>query len=357
MITVSLCMIVKNEESTIERCLNSVADIVDEIIIVDTGSTDRTKELCSTYTEKIYDYQWINDFSAARNYSYSFATMDYILWLDADDILMPEDALEFLKLKETLNPEVNAVMMKYNTGFDLRGNVVFSYYRERLVKREANFKWMEPVHEYLQVYGRTINSNIAITHGKPPGAVHGTRNLEIYEGIKKRGDSLSPRGMYYYARELKDHGRTAEAIVQFEEFLASGLGWKEDNITACGELAKCYFEINHSEKALLALLRSFVYDTPRAEICCQLGYYYQKQEDYRRAAFWFEFILTLEKPADSWGFIQPDCWDYIPFIELAVCYDHIGNYKKAGEYNDQALLIKPYSAAALSNQVYFKNKP
>lgn len=356
MITVSLCMIVKNEEETIERCLNSIKNAIDEIIIVDTGSTDRTKELCLNYTDKVYDFKWIDDFSAARNYAYQFATMDYILWMDADDILLPEDHMKFLQLKKTLDPEVNVVMMKYNTGIDENGNVFFSYYRERLSKRECGFQWMEPVHEYLQIYGKTINSDIGITHAKPPEAYRKTRNLDIYENSIKNNKPLSPRGTYYYARELKDNGRMAEAAEQFESFLDSGKGWKEDNINACSELAKCYMGLNSPDKALQAMFRSFSYDIPRGEICCQIGYFYKQKNDYESAAFWFSFILSLKKPQDSWGFFRHDCWDYIPLIECAVCYDYLGNYKLAAEYNEKALLIKPDSKAALSNREYFKTK-
>ena len=131
MITISLAMIVKNEEKTIERCLNSVRNIMDEIIIVDTGSTDRTKELCLKYTDKIYDFKWIENFAAARNHAFSFATMDYIMWLDADDILLPEDNIKLLELKKSLSKDIDVVMMKYATGLDSKGNVIFSYYRER----------------------------------------------------------------------------------------------------------------------------------------------------------------------------------------------------------------------------------
>ena len=67
MATVSLCMIVKNEEKVLSRCLDSVKDAVDEIIIVDTGSEDNTKNIASQYTDKIYDFKWVYDFSAARN--------------------------------------------------------------------------------------------------------------------------------------------------------------------------------------------------------------------------------------------------------------------------------------------------
>ena len=71
MIEISLCMIVKNEEKILTRCLDSVADLVDEIVIVDTGSTDATKKIAANYTDKIYDFTWVDDFSAARNFAFS----------------------------------------------------------------------------------------------------------------------------------------------------------------------------------------------------------------------------------------------------------------------------------------------
>ncbi len=95
MITISLCMIVKNEEKVLARCLESVKDIVDEIIIVDTGSTDKTKEIAYRYTQNVYDFEWIHDFSAARNYSFSKATKDYQMWLDADDIITEENRKKY----------------------------------------------------------------------------------------------------------------------------------------------------------------------------------------------------------------------------------------------------------------------
>ena len=105
--TISLCMIVKNEEKHIARCLDSVAELVDEIIIVDTGSTDRTVEIASNYTAKVYSHPWTDDFSEARNYSFSKASMDYCMWMDADDILQQTDRDNFLQLKQSLPPKTD----------------------------------------------------------------------------------------------------------------------------------------------------------------------------------------------------------------------------------------------------------
>ena len=149
MITISLCMIVKNEEDVLARCLECVHDIVDEIIIVDTGSEDSTKEIAKRYTKHIYDFPWIDDFSAARNFSFSKATMEYCMWLDADDILLEPDRIDLLKLKQSLTPAPDMVMMKYHTSFDENGEPTFSYYRERLIRNRAGYQWEGAIHEVI----------------------------------------------------------------------------------------------------------------------------------------------------------------------------------------------------------------
>lgn len=139
MVTISLCMIVKNEEKVLARCLNSVKNIADEIIIVDTGSPDNTKDISKEFAYKVLDFNWIDDFSAARNYSFSKATMDYIFWLDADNIILLEDQIKFKQLKQSLDQSVDIVMMKYNVGFDENNNITFSYFRERLARRSNSY--------------------------------------------------------------------------------------------------------------------------------------------------------------------------------------------------------------------------
>lgn len=354
MVTISLCMIVKNEEACLARCLHCVKGIADEIIIADTGSTDKTKEIASDFTQKLYDFPWTHDFAAARNFAFDRATMDYILWLDADDILLGADQKALLALKETLSPDVDAVMMPYHAAFDEEGRPIFHYYRERLVKRECRFRWKEPVHEHLEISGNILTAEIAVTHAKPGGreTEKSDRNLKIYEAILAKGESLSPRGSYYYARELREKGRYREAAEGFARFIDSGEGWVEDVIAACGDLAGCLLSLGEDTKALFALFKSFAFDLPRPEICCQIGYYFKDRGEWEWAAYWFEQALRpLSGPQR--GFIQADCRGYVPCIECAVCFDRLGEREKAEEYNEKAAAFKPDSPSVLYNRKYF----
>ncbi len=130
---------------------------MDEIIVVDTGSVDRTKEIVEKYTSNIYDFQWIDDFAAARNFFFfQKATQEYILWLDADDVLL-EDAQEALKLlKRELDPKIDAVSMPYHLAMDSNGKPLYCTKRNRLVKREKQFQWFGKVHEYLAISGEVF---------------------------------------------------------------------------------------------------------------------------------------------------------------------------------------------------------
>ncbi len=352
MISISLCMIVKNEEDTLARCLITVKDIVDEIIIIDTGSTDKTKEIAWLFTDKIYDFKWINDFSAARNFSFSKATKDYVFWLDADDAILEPDRMKLKKLKETLDPKIDVVMMNYNYSFDSEGNVLLSHFRERLLKRSKNFQWNDPIHEYISFGGNVLNTDITITHKKTHS--NNWRNLTILESMMAEGKEFSPRNMFYYAREKFNVGEYDDAIEYFNKHLDSEKGLPADNIVSCIHLAKAYRFKKDRKNMLKALLRSFEYDIPKAEICCLLGYYYKDAEDYSRAAFWFELALNLEKPENKWGPVLHEYWGFVPCFELGVCNFKMQSIDKAILYNNRAEEFRPGHPSVLQNRQLFE---
>ncbi|MBV7276007.1 glycosyltransferase family 2 protein [Clostridiaceae bacterium UIB06] len=351
MITISLCMIVKNEEKVLSKCLDSIKDIAEEIIIVDTGSTDNTKKIASFYTDKIFDFKWIDDFSAARNFSFSKASKEYILWLDADDIILKEDRKEFFQLKENLSDDTDVVMMRYNVGFDESGNANESYFRERLVKRSCNFKWADRIHEYIGVSGKIVNSDVCITHVK--NRSNNVRNLKIFKKMRSSSRSFSPRNLYYYAKELYFNKQYNHAILYYKRFLQTSEGWIEDYINACSEIAQCYRAKNNRENELMYLMKSFSYDVPRAETCCELGYFFKNANEYDKAIFWFETALSLKKSENTWGTIKHDCYGYIPSIELCVCYYKLGNKEEAIKYNKLAEQFKPSDKMVEYNKKFF----
>ncbi len=349
-ITISLCMIVKNEEKVLARCLDSVKEAMDEIIIVDTGSTDQTKAIARRYTDKVYDFEWINDFAAARNFSFSKATMDYQMWMDADDVMPGDSLLRLIRLKQDLDPQIDIIMAKYITHFDGNGNAVHFSTRERILRRERGYVWEGAVHECIPVIGVPFQSDIELHHKKIEiKEGQEARNLKIYEEMERNGKPFNPREQYYYARELKDHGIWIKSAYYFEKFLDGGNGWVEDNIATCHSLSMVYNMLGDQQKILPVLLRSFEYAPPRAEICCEIGYYYQRAKNFDASLRWFSIAASMEMP-NTVGFILVDCWGYIPNIECCVCCFEMGDYKKAKKYNEAAALFKPDSPAIEINR-------
>ena len=159
--SISTCMIVKNEENNLFRCLNSIKHISDEIIIVDTGSTDFSKEICKRFTNKIYDLNWeeedgIGNFERARNYSISKATGDWIFWLDADEALInPSDLANYTRTSAvpTFGLLQKQIMAEGNTGND--------QYPDRLFRRGA-FQFFGIIHEQPRLDPIKENDNLEL---------------------------------------------------------------------------------------------------------------------------------------------------------------------------------------------------
>jgi hypothetical protein len=274
------------------------------------------------------------------------------MWMDADDILETVERDKFLQLKQSLSAEVDIVMMKYHTLFDEEGRPSFTYFRERWIRNSAQYRWVGAVHEVIPPNGKVIYSDIAISH-KKIGSGNPNRNLRIYQKMIADGKTLEPRHQYYYGRELYYHKQYEEAVSVLEQFLCTKEGWIENKIEACSVCAACYLQLGQEQRALDTLLRSMSFDVPRAELCCEIGKYFLEHGNIQNAIYWYETALNLPKNEYTGGFILPDCYDYIPLLQLCVCYDRLGQRQKAEEYNERAGACKPYSKAYLYNKQYF----
>lgn len=353
MATISLCMIVRDEEDVLARCLESVAAAVDEIIIVDTGSQDMTREIARRYTEKVYDFVWCDDFSAARNFSFAQGTMDYLFWLDADDVLPPASQTALMALKEKLTPDVNAVKMPYHVTFDAQGAPSFIYERERLIKNHAGFSWKGAVHEAIAVAGTVLHAEAVIVEHHKQKAGDPDRNLRIYEKQLHAGAVLTPREQYYYARELYYHHRYEEAAAAFQTFLAMPDGWLENRLDAYPLFAFCLEACGKGGLALQVLLQSLAEAAPRAGICCEIGRHLFQQGKYAAAIFWYESALNCHAKIESGAFLNLDHIGYTPYMQLCVCYYRLGNIAAARKCHMQAAKIKPDAPAVRYNEAFF----
>ncbi len=349
--TLALCMIVKDEEAVLARCLESVRGVFDEIVVADTGSTDKTPEIARAFGAKVVRFPWRQDFAAARNFAFSHARSDYLMWLDADDVLAESERQKLLALKEKMDGGVDAYFLRYDAAFDAGGAVTMYFYRERIVRREAGFRWAGAVHETIAVSGKTVRADIAVTHRKGPHRERG-RNLKIFARLFADGTKPDARQKYYFARELESSGLYDAAAAAFEWFLR-GDGWREDKIGACRELARCHAACGRQRERLAALLKSFDYAPPRPEICCDLGALFAERHDLHTAIFWYKLAVNSRDAAESGAFVCPDHRDYIPYLGLCVCYDRLGMHERARRFNALAKKCKPYDAACLHNEQYF----
>ena len=363
--TISLCLIAKNEESRLPKLLDSleigkVGSPIDEVIVVDTGSNDKTKEIAKNYGDivKVYDFKWIDNFAAARNYSFSKGTKSWLFWLDCDDILK-EDQLQKLKnIKNTLlnDENIKIISMIYDYGFDSSGEPTLSFERNRLVRNGIGCKWVGCIHEYVDTVGyAAYKSDIRVSHTR----VHsnGTRNLDIFKAMITKGEILNDRDNYYYGKELYYNGLNDEA----ESVLLSVLdryNWFEEKLQAIIALADIYKMRKDWLSERNICYRSFEYDIPRSEFLYRIGDSYFNENKYKLALYWYNLAATTPIPKDA-GYLNKEYYTWLPHLQMCLCYYKLGNSEKAEEHNLIAHKYHPTHPSIISNIKFFnklKNK-
>lgn len=288
MAEISLCMIVKNEEKVLARCLDSIVDLMDEIIIVDTGSTDRTKEIAGKYTDKIYDFEWIDDFSAARNFAFSKATKEYVYTADADEVLDEENHQRFADLKQMLLPEIEMVQMKY--GNQLSHGTAYNFdeeYRPKLFKRMREWTWIEPVHEQVRLDPVVFDSEIVITH--KPHDNHAKRDFAVFQKHIREGMRLSKRLHHMYAMELYISG-DAEDLKEAEGFFAESAvdpSRSVDEVKEAACVVSRSARLRGDSHTLLKMSLKDLLTEGSSEMCYELGEYFYEKGDPEEAAMWY----------------------------------------------------------------------
>lgn len=320
MMTISLCMIVKNEEKNLERCLNSYLPLMDEIIVVDTGSTDKTKEIAARFTDKIYDFEWINDFSAARNFAFSKATCDYIFSADADEVLEGNNVQQFAILKQVLEPEIEIVQMQY--GNQLQNGTIYNFdceLRPKLFKRLREFTWIEPIHETVRTLPVVFDSDIVITH--MPEEVHTKRDLAAFERMVSTNMPISSRLHNIYAKELFVSGDTEDfihAIPFFESSVIDDNRAEDEKLEAVCVLAKAYRLLHNDAKFIKYAILSEIGIC--SELYYEIGQYFFEHEEFLEAIHWFDLAANYTMPVLNIQYKEK----YAP-DGITICQEKLGN--------------------------------
>jgi len=226
--TLSVCMIVKNEEENLPRALASVRGVADEFIVVDTGSKDRTVEIARSFGAKVFHFDWCDDFSAARNESLRHASKDYILWLDGDDEFQSNHPGELRKILKTHRGKAFHFMVQL-----LFENRKDEYYQVRLFPRRKDILFEGRVHEQPNYSLRrsgipTLATQLRIVHhgyNSPDNIVQKLeRNLKILEAeqAEKKGDIIV---RFFRAKTNMGLHRVKESEMLYKEIIEDA---KED---------------------------------------------------------------------------------------------------------------------------------
>ena len=343
----SLAMIVKNAQATLERCLTDCKNVVDEMVIVDTGSTDGSVEIAKKFTDKVFHFDWIDDFSAARNYSFSKCTHPWILWMDSDDYILPEDQKKINELEIPVDKDI--IICQYQYAHDEYGNSTSTVPRERIINHGKLQKlWEEEIHETYPIIGVNLHvTDISTHHNKQ----HGTseRNLAILERIVQKRDSS--RNTYYLGKEYMDFGRTDDAIIWLTKYVERPKRdwfW-EDYYNAHYQLAQCYMDKSNDEKFKYHIFESLKIEERRAEPFYLLGWYYHAKNQWDKAIQWYEASLDVRRPLGLLSGYRPEFYTWLPRLQLCVCYNAIGEIQKAYNYNKEVLKYRPNDSRAVGN--------
>jgi glycosyltransferase involved in cell wall biosynthesis len=304
---------------------------MDEIIIVDTGSTDRTKEIAAKYTDKIYDYGWTGNFSDARNFSFSKATMEYIYCADADEILDQENIQKFSMLKSGLLPDIEIVQMYYCN--QLSFNTIYNYDKElrpKLYKRLRQFKWINPIHESVRLDPVVYDSDIEIIH--KPDCLHASRDLSAFRKMYHDNMHFSKKLHNLYAKELFIAGEDDDFIDAadfFAQSVADPERSSEEVMEASCVLAHAY-RISNDTVSFYKYTVKNVAGEGCSEICYELGCFYEEMNDYDEAVIWFYNAAFETLPILNLHYGG----DY-PLAKLAECYQALGMTDMAHDYAKQ----------------------
>lgn len=339
----SLCMIVKNEDENLRWCLSKVSDLVDEIIVVDTGSTDITKSIVAEFTDKVYDFDWCNDFAAARNFSISKATNNWILVLDADEYVsdcMRDKIYNFVNDKG--NDKIAGRIKRINWIEDNESTKKCFERISRLFNRKY-FQYEGTIHEQIvakdgMAYSM-VSVDITINHtGYTKEVVNKTNKLKRNMDMLTKAIEDKPNDPYLYFQLGKTYYMKKDyntSCRYFEKALSFQLDFRLEYVE---DLIETYgYALINSEKYLDAMsIEKYLYFYKNsADFHFLLGLIYMNNAKFTGAVESFlECTKFLHSKVDG-------ITTYSSYYNIGIIYEMLGYRKKAIEYYEMCGEYEP----------------
>lgn len=353
--TLSLALIVRDEEQTLGRCLDCVAGAVDEIVVVDTGSQDATMTVAHRYTDQVHRFTWVQDFAAARQYAFDQAHGDWVGWLDADDVVL--GATEMRRLAAEATSDVGAIYWPYVVAWDTYGNPTCQFWRERLVRNDGSYRWQGRVHEVLvsQLSWRAQYSDDVVVEHRPPACDqgHSRRNLEILQAeLADCRHNPPPRLLFYLGREFAACGQPQNALETLAEHLER-CAWGDERYQALLQVAAIHLQQEEPETAIDTLLQALKVCPHWPDVYFALAQAYYYGQDWPKVVHWTEMGRAMPQP-QTLLFTNPMDYRFNWMIYYTCALYHLGEVHEALHWTRQALAIRPDDAMHRQNLAFFK---
>lgn len=306
--TVSLCMITKNEESFLAQCLESVNLVVDEIIIVDTGSTDKTVEIAKDYGAKVYDFPWTNNFSDARNEFFKYVTGDWILVLDADEVLSPESKNNLKEIIKLPVKQLTGYQVKIRNYTQASNEMdMVEHYTMRIFPNSSELRYTGVIHEQVEhiedknKLDRLLTNDIIIFH-------------------------------YGYERQLMRERAKSDRNL---EMLNQAIDKDKNNAFHYFNLGLTYKVAGKLEESLEAFKTSIRICKEKERFPTYISATYSYTLSVLDELLKFEEAVELGKEAEEFARNNGDYW-----INIGTAYTGVGEYDKALECYKKASILR-----------------
>lgn len=346
-----------NDLAKLPKALKSIEVNVDEICVTVADAKDKLKDYPKLDGVSYSEFEWVDDFSAARAFNFSRCTGDWIVWMDTDDIFENAKHLRGLaEAGEITNTSGYAFLYKYN--FDKKGNCVFQHWKTQFVKNDGHFEWKGAIHEDLlqmQAVNWRKTDKIVRVHdhneGEEKVKQSEERNLRILEKELKKNPE-EPRTYFYLGRACYGTKRYQESINYLIEYLKLS-GWDEERYEASILIGLSLFENSQYDDALDWFNRAILEKEAYPDAYIYKGIAYMRKEDYKNALLNFQTAGSRKLP-DANTFFNPMFFKRDYPLNMALAYMHTGDFENGLRMADTARSNDPKSAMALEIQTILR---